>query len=153
MSGILYKAIVFRYVYDTVTGEFVNVGVAICAPEANYFTAKFNPDCSRISHFFRPIDGNFYHLVIHSIESQVQQLQQRWRKGGWLTEKQANIDQLVAQVLPQDDASLVYARIGGGLSTDLDSELTRIYQRYVLCYAPLTEAVAFAPSVPVLMVE
>jgi hypothetical protein len=83
----------------------------------------------------------------------VQQLQQRWQEGAGLWEKQTDIDWLMVQVMPLDDSSLVYASIGGGLSTDLDSELIRLYQRYVLCYAPLTETIAFAPSVPVLMAE
>jgi|LakMenEpi03Aug12_release.lakeMendotaPanAssembly.Ray.scaffolds.fasta_scaffold642723_2 hypothetical protein len=139
MNGTLYKALVFRYVYDTVSGEFVNIGVAVCAPEAKYFTVKFNLDCSRISRFFRPIDGNFYRLAIHSIAGQVQQLQQRWQKGAWLWEKQTDIDWLMAQVIPLDDSSFVYASIGGGLSEDLDSELTHLYHRYVIRYVNLSE--------------
>jgi hypothetical protein len=134
MSRVLYKTVVFRYVYDTVTQEFVNIGIAICAPEANYFKAQFNPHYSRISRFFRSIDGNFYRTVTRSIQNQVQQLQQRWQKGERLTEKQPDMDLLMTQVMPRDDSSLVYAILGGGLTEGLDGELTRLYQRYVTRY-------------------
>lgn len=131
MHGTLYKTIIFRYVYDTVTQEFVNIGVAICAPETNYVKARFNPDCRRVSQFFQPIDTNFYRILIQSIQTQ---LQQQWQKNEQSQEKPIDIELLMAQVMPRDDSSLVYAILGGGRSKDLDGELARLYQRYVTRY-------------------
>jgi hypothetical protein len=43
---------VLRYVHDIATGEFVNMGVALYAPEAKYVSAICNSRYGRLSKMF-----------------------------------------------------------------------------------------------------
>jgi Protein of unknown function (DUF3037) len=43
---------VLRYVHDIATGEFVNMGVVLYAPEARYVSALCNPRYGRLSKMF-----------------------------------------------------------------------------------------------------
>jgi hypothetical protein len=44
---------ILRYVHDIATGEFVNMGVALYAPEAKYVSAICNSRYGRLSKLFR----------------------------------------------------------------------------------------------------
>jgi hypothetical protein len=51
---------VLRYVHDIATGEFVNMGVALYAPEAKYVSAICNPRYGRLSKLFKmPVQKDF----------------------------------------------------------------------------------------------
>ena len=43
---------ILRYVHDIATGEFVNMGVALYAPEAKYVSAICSPRYGRLSKMF-----------------------------------------------------------------------------------------------------
>ena len=49
---------VLRYVHDIATGEFVNMGVALCAPEAKYVSAICNSWYGRLSKIFFEVNGD-----------------------------------------------------------------------------------------------
>ena len=52
-----YMYTVLRYVHDTTTGEFVNVGVAICAPKVRYASARCRSTYGRLAKVFPGMDG------------------------------------------------------------------------------------------------
>ncbi len=54
---IPYTFSVLRYVHDPVTTEFVNVGVALYAPDAKYLSAICTPYYARLSEIFGDVDG------------------------------------------------------------------------------------------------
>ncbi|MGO9273834.1 MAG: DUF3037 domain-containing protein [Terriglobia bacterium] len=58
---IPYTFSVLRYVHDPVTTEFVNVGVALYAPDAKYLSAICTPHYARLSdrlsEMFGRVDG------------------------------------------------------------------------------------------------
>ena len=55
-----YSYTVLRYVHDTMTGEFVNVGVALHAPEAGYLSAICRTTYRRVSAAFPGLKGEHF---------------------------------------------------------------------------------------------
>jgi hypothetical protein len=52
-----YSYTVLRYVHDTTTDEFVNVGVALLAPEARYVSALCRTTSGRLGKVFPGMNG------------------------------------------------------------------------------------------------
>lgn len=131
MNGYLYRYATLRFIPDTVTQEFINIGVAIYSQEARYFKTRLNSRYSRISGIFHGLDGNHYHRVIGALERSAEQLQQRWQQNDWTNQPPDDITLALAQLLPPDDSSLLFVVGGGGFSENLDKELDELYMRLV----------------------
>ena len=57
MSKHPYTYTILRYVHDTSTGEFANVGVVLSSPEAHYANAILRPTYGRLSKMFPGFDA------------------------------------------------------------------------------------------------
>ncbi len=55
-----YTYTVLRYVHDTATGEFVNTGVALYAPEARFAGALCRTTYGRLRKVFPGMDGESF---------------------------------------------------------------------------------------------
>jgi hypothetical protein len=96
---------ILRYVHDIATGEFVNMGVALYAPEAKFVSAICTPRYGRLSKMFLDVNGD--HL-----RSQVRFIQARFEEYGSKIsselglERPKSIMEVATGVLPRDDSSL-----------------------------------------------
>jgi hypothetical protein len=59
-----YSYTCLRYIHDVATGEFVNVGVVLYAPEARYLRAICRDNYGRLKHMFPNLDGKAYRSLI-----------------------------------------------------------------------------------------
>ena len=134
MKQYLYRYAVLRFIPDTLTQEFVNIGVVVFSYTASYFKASLNNRYGRISNLFHGIDGNHYRRVIHSIEHSIEKIQQSWQQGKLFTTVPEDFSELLNQVLPPDDSSLSFMITGGGIAEELDQELAELYSRLVTKY-------------------
>ncbi len=122
---------VFRYVHDSVTQEFVNIGVAVCSPEAGYFRARCAGNSERIARTFEAIDGEAFCKLMRHIEERLNASRAAAARTG--------LQSGVAAVLPRDDSAIQFTTGGVGLSADLDQALQQLFARYVeryVCSAP-----------------
>ncbi len=118
---------VFRYVHDAVTQEFVNIGVAVCSPEAGYFRARCTGDSARIARTFEAIDAGAFRELVRHIEEQL--------NASNATAAQVVLESGVAAMLPRDDGAIQFASGGVGLSADLAQALQQLFAPYVERYA------------------
>jgi hypothetical protein len=133
MKNVPYQFSILRYVHDTVTQEFVNIGVAVFAPEAGFLRARCTESYARISNMFQKIDGQHFRQIAHYIETQICNHERQF-VSALRFEQLPPLDSLLAKVLPADDSAFQFSRIGVGLSPDPSKTLEELFQRYVEAY-------------------
>lgn len=129
-----YSFSVLRYVHDPVTQEFINIGVAVFSPEAQYLRAICTTSYGRITHMFQRIDGPRFRQLSRYIQDQICAVEESY-KSALPFETTPTIEHLLARVLPPDDSAIQFSKAGVGLSADLDRTLHDLYQRHVEMYA------------------
>ena len=132
-ASITYSYTVLRYVHDTVTGEFVNVGVALYAPEVGYLSAICRTTYRRVSTAFPGLNGEQFRAVMRHVQARFETL------GESLSAESAAADQRSLQdfargVLPVDDSSFQWSPIGVGLATDPSQKMEALFNRMVMRY-------------------
>jgi len=134
MNEYAFQFAVLRYIHDTVTQEFINVGVVVYSREAYYIRARVSQRYSRLSKAFQGINGEYYRHLVSHIERVFGRMHHKFQSQQQLEQLDdfpPQIEIALQQVLPADDSSLVFGGLGGGLTSDLDVELDRLYERLV----------------------
>ena len=132
---ITYSFSVLRYIYDIVTAEFVNVGVAVYSGDSSFLKAKCTIQYGRISRVFDRIDGDRFRQMIRYIEEEITRLGNRLNQQNLaFAELPTNIEGLLKRIVPPDDSALQFSPAGFGVSADLTSTLAELYERYVERY-------------------
>ena len=133
MKNVAYQYSVLRYVHDTATQEFVNIGVAVFAPEIGFLEAKYTDSYSRISALFVRVDGAHFRQIVHYIGSQIQALGKRYASR-LPFEQSTSLESLLTQILPADDSAFQFSKIGVGVAQDPQQALAEIFHRQVETY-------------------
>lgn len=128
-----YTYLVLRYVHDTSTGEFVNVGVALYAPEARYASALCRSTYGRLSGVFPGINGEHFKSLMRHIQARFEELGDRLASELPLSQPSSVVD-LAQSVLPRDDSSLQWSPLGSGRTEDPSAALERLFERMVMRY-------------------
>ncbi|HEY3304895.1 MAG TPA: DUF3037 domain-containing protein [Candidatus Binatia bacterium] len=129
-----YTFSVLRYVHDPVTGEFVNIGVALYARDAKYLSAICASHYQRLSQLFGSIDGEHFRQITRFIQSRIEGVGQRLKSELPFKNPPKNIEDVLAQVLPPDDSAIQFSSAGGGFTNDPGKTLAELYHRYVEHY-------------------
>ena len=132
---IPYTFSVLRYVHDPVTGEFANIGIAVYAPQAKYLNAVCTSHYGRPSNMFGQVDGDRFRQVAHYIEGELKRIGRKLDTELPLAQPPSDIEQVLKQVLPYDDSSFQFSRIGAGLTDNPDESLRQLFDRYVEKYS------------------
>jgi hypothetical protein len=122
-----------RYTHDQVTGEFVNVGIVVFAPEHQFLEAKVVSRFSRISNFFEDING--YHLL-HSLKHFQKELASVRNElaffGAEAIAKPApSLTQITSRILVKDDSALQLSDVRTGMDLDLSHATEDLFYRMV----------------------
>lgn len=128
-----YTYTVLRYVHDTTTGEFVNVGVALHAPEARYASALCRGTHGRLSKVFPGINPGHFKSQMRFIQARFEELGERLNSELPLAPAET-VAELARHILPTDDSSLQWSPVGAGRTTDPAATLERLYERMVMQY-------------------
>ena len=134
MSKQTYTYNILRYVHDTSTGEFANVGVVLLCPEGRYADALLNPTCGRIAKMFPGMDKNHFREVIRHLQSRFDQVASRIREELDYGEMPQNAEALAISVIARDDSSFQWSPMGSGLTADPSTTLESIFHRMVERY-------------------
>jgi hypothetical protein len=129
-----YTFTVLRYVHDTATGEFVNVGVALYAPGAKFAGARCRTTYGRLTKTFPGLDGEAFKSLMRRINNRFDEIAAEVANELPLKGLPATIMEMAWSVLPPDDSSLQWSPAGGGVTEDLPITLTQIYDRMVERY-------------------
>lgn len=131
--GVAYTYTVLRYVHDTTSGEFVNVGVALYAPEMRYASAICTERYARLKRLFPDASGDHFRSLMRHIQSRFEEMGERMAGELPLTSAKSVLD-LAQQILPRDDSSLQWSPMGGGMTADPSQALNSLYERMVIRY-------------------
>lgn len=129
-----YTYTVLRYVHDTTTGEFANVGVALLAPEARYVSALCRSTYGRLGKVFPGMNGEAFKSLMRFIQSRFEEMGTNLRQGLPFEKTPASVMPLAHSVLPPDDSSLQWSEPGSGITEDPSATLESIYARMVTRY-------------------
>lgn len=131
-----YSFVVLRYVHDVMTGEFVNVGVALYAPQAKYLGALCNTRYGRLTGMFGKgeLDGEYFRALMRYIEARFDEMGNELRNELPLNGIPADIMEIAKSILPPDDSSLQWSEPGGGQTEDPAKTLENLFARMVEKY-------------------
>jgi hypothetical protein len=130
---------VLRYVHDIATGEFVNMGVALYAPEAKYISASCSPRYGRLSKMFLDVNGDHLRSVLRYIQARFEEQAARFNSELPLAGKPKSIMEIAHSILPPDDSSLQWSEPNGGITDDPAATLEQLYARLVEKYEQRTQ--------------
>ena len=137
---IPYSFSVLRYIHDSVTQEFVNIGVAVYSQRAGFLQAICTTHYSRVSQTFTKIDGSRFRELTRYLQTEINKVGESL-VGELPFESDRSIEQLLKRVLPPDDSLIQFSSPAGvGLSADLTKTLQDLFSRYVERYTSRPEA-------------
>lgn len=127
-----YTYTTLRYVHDTTTGEFVNLGVALSCPEKNYVGAQMKSSLSRVTKLFPEVSKSELRQTLKVIQEGFDEL--NTQQNEQLVFNKFNALELAKKILPSDDSSLQWSPIGGGTTEKPEQALTTLHKRMVERY-------------------
>lgn len=125
-----YTYTVLRYVHDTQTAEFVNVGVVVHCPKHRYLGARLRHTHGRFSDLFPDLDASAFRSSMTAIERALAAAGEAYAKED-LFGADADAVAMARSVLPADDTSLQWSPLGSGLTADPFRQLDHLYTRLV----------------------
>ncbi|MFO1493849.1 MAG: DUF3037 domain-containing protein [Lysobacterales bacterium] len=125
-----YSYVVLRYVHDTTTGEFVNVGVALHAPESRFLAAQCRTTYGRLSKVFPSVNADHFKSLMRFIQGQFLSMGARMQSELSL-DAGCDVLSFAQSVLPKDDSSLQWSSVGVGRTSDPAATVAKLYERMV----------------------
>lgn len=125
---------ILRYLHDVATGEFVNMGVALYAPEARYVSAICSPRYGRPSKMFLEVNGEHLRSLMRYIQARFEERSSKLQDELPLEGRPKSIMEIALSVLPKDDSSLQWSEPNGGITEDPGATLDQLYTRLVERY-------------------
>lgn len=125
---------VLRYVHDVATGEFINMGVALYAPEARYVSAMCSPRYGRLSKMFLDVNGDHLRSLMRFIQARFEEHGTKLNSELPLSGFPKSIIEIAHNILPADDSSLQWSEPNGGVTENPAATLEQLYVRMVEKY-------------------
>ena len=132
-----YSYSVLRYVHDTTSGEFINVGVAVYSPTARFAGALCRNTYGRLSKVFPDIKADHFKSLMCYIQARFDQLGERLVDELPFEPADSVLD-LAHRILPDDDSSLQWSPAGVGRTENPAEVLEKLYERFVMRYEDRT---------------
>ncbi|MDD5141322.1 MAG: DUF3037 domain-containing protein [Verrucomicrobiales bacterium] len=129
-----YTFTILRYVHDIATGEFVNMGVALYAPEAKYVSAICCPRYGRLSKMFLDVNGDQLRPLMRFIQARFEEYALKLNGELPLQGQPKSVMEIAANILSRDDSSLQWSESGGGITENPSATLEQLYVRLVEKY-------------------
>src|SRR5688572_26349202 len=129
-----YSYTILRYVHDTTSSEFLNVGVVLYSPEAKYASAICRPTYGRLAKTFPGMEGENFKQLMRYIQARLEELGARVREELPIDKPPRSVMDLAHAVLPPDDSSLQWSPMGSGLTEDPSRTLDQLFERMVTRY-------------------
>ncbi len=128
-----YTYTVLRYMHDVTSGEFVNVGVALHAPQAPYLSALCRTTIGRLSKVFPGLNAEHFKALMRHIQNSFEERGERLANELQFASSSGVIE-IAQSVLPKDDSSLQWSPCGSGRTDDPAQALEKLFNRMVMRY-------------------
>lgn len=128
-----YTYTILRYIHDTTTGEFINVGVALHCPEKRYASALCRTTYSRLSKVFPGMNPDHFKSLMRHVQSSFEEFGENLF-GNLDLEPVSSIMEIARKIIPADDSSLQWAPMGAGKANDPATTLEKLFERMVMQY-------------------
>jgi hypothetical protein len=139
-KGIPFQYATVRYVHDIVTGEFLNVGLALYSPEGRYLKTKILPNYRRITNAFPSADGDFYRRYVTHLQIVAEKVaEQVAGRQVSMNAAPERLESVLQEILPVDDSSLQFSGTKYGSADDLDGVFDNLYARLVEQHLPTVD--------------
>ncbi|MCB1633492.1 MAG: DUF3037 domain-containing protein [Xanthomonadales bacterium] len=132
-NKVSYTYMVLRYVHDVTTGEFVNVGVAMHAPDARFVGALCRNTYGRLNKVFPGVNADHFKSLMRHIQAQFERFGERLSEELPL-HRSNSVEDFARTVLPADDSSLQWSPAGSGRTSDPSATLEKLFDRMVMRY-------------------
>ncbi len=133
MKSISYTYTVIRYVHDAGSGERLNVGVAVYAPEVPFLQVRVESDCRRLSGAFAGFDSDQYNGVVDELEAAVSGEALRLTASTPdPTGRSNDVVEAMRQFWPDRSLCFQLSSPRVGTSEDLDEALEALFRRMVV---------------------
>jgi hypothetical protein len=123
-----YQYQIIRYLHDRVTGEFINVGVIVYAPEHQYLNCKVITKYGRITSFFPGANGKAILKSLRHFEKEIARAKQHFFG---LFPAPEDLAEITRAILPNDDSSLTLTEVKKGIDLDFNKSLADLYRLLV----------------------
>lgn len=138
-----YTYSVLRYVHDIMTGEFINIGVLLFAPDyegkPTVLAGRFRDTIGRIKGTFPNVDRKSFKETIAALRRGLAMAEKENKKSDLFT-KSESVMTLASKILPRDGSSLQWSPIGTGFGESTTNTLDRLYSRLVSSYDTHSES-------------
>jgi hypothetical protein len=129
---------VLRYVHDVVTGEFVNVGlVAYFPPQAGeppVLRTATRRTIGRMRDMFPDLRRSDFLTAMSAVDRAGRRLAAEVEKDLLGLTKETDATSFARKIVANDDSSLQWSRIAGGVSDSVEQTFERLFQRHVAKY-------------------
>lgn len=130
MNRVPYTYSILRYCHDPLSGEQVNVGVAIYAPKSQFAGFRVRRAIGRLSKLFPDLDSSNLRNDLARIERAFSTIQQN-QSTPFLFTEEIDVMRVAQKVVPIDDGTLIWSEMGSGVSKDVEKTLDDLYLRFV----------------------
>jgi hypothetical protein len=139
MSGTPYSYVPIRYVHDVISGESLNLGVLVYAPEAGILELKTDTRLARLSHAFANFDDDVHRIALQDLKKEIFRLYQT-RCGPQLSieGRPADAGLVMQSVWPDLGTQYTFGETAFGIADDPKKAAERLYRRLVASQAPTT---------------
>lgn len=128
---VTYSYSVLRYMHDTLTGEFVNVGLIMYSPQKSFAKFMTKSTVGRITSVFPTVDVDDFKLLISSLKKRFKYIYEKKIANCDLWDERRFLKDILAEVIPQDDSSLLWSPISHGISSNLEIDFEKIFSRQI----------------------
>lgn len=137
-SKLKFQYSILRYRHDLITGEYLNVGLALYSSGVNYFKVKLLNRYRRITTTFPKADGDFLKSYLEHLQFEFDTLTDKFesQQPVLLPEMRGpyTLEGLLNKILPHDDSAIFFEKPISGLVEDLDRFFDDLYERLVMHY-------------------
>lgn len=143
MTGIKkYSYVTLRYYHDMVTREFVNIGVLVFSSENNFLEGRYTDRIKRVTSLFPDIDREALRYMIRQVKiSTATAVKNNNKKEPDLLSNTynsgdiaPNAGTIAKEIILNDDSSLQWSPVAGGITTDLSQVTDHLFERFVTRY-------------------
>lgn len=126
-----YTYTVLRYVHDVAVGEFINVGVALHAPDAGFIGVRCRKTYTRLKEAFPTFDGEAFRASMKHLEQRFEAFSRELAEEVDVRSRASSVLDFAHAVLAADDSSLQWSPVASGVARDVEATLEQLYLRLV----------------------
>ena len=132
-----YQYSIVKYVHNAASGECVNVGLVMLAPDERAFLVQFNQRYSRISKFFQgSFDGQHYRSMVRYLDSEFKRLAADLQAETTCFEAVRStpndLESILRLVLPEDSTTFQWGPIYGGIVGQVSDRFSALYNEFIV---------------------